>query len=170
MPGPAHEEAWAIRAYLGLKRYAEAVEAYKEAIRLEPDNASAHMGLGGAYRGLDRDAEAVEAFKEAIRLEPDNASAHLAWAGHISGWTATPRRWKPTKRPSAWSRTMPGRTCGLGLAYRGLERDAEAVEAYKEAIRLEPDVDASAHRAWARHIAGWAATPRRWKPSKRPSA
>jgi cytochrome c-type biogenesis protein CcmH/NrfG len=118
-------------AYRGLDRYAEAVEAFKEAIRLEPDNASAHFGLGWAYLGLDRYAEAVEAFKEAIRLEPDNAWAHFGLGeaishaetlrrvlgslqrGHPPGagqclgahvgayrmLTATPRRWKPTKRP-----------------------------------------------------------------------
>ena len=56
-------------------RYNKAINAYKQTIRLKPDDAKAHCGLGVAYVELGRYQEAVEACKEAIRLKPNFAIA-----------------------------------------------------------------------------------------------
>lgn len=58
------------REALESSRYEEAVEAFKGAIRLKPDNAWAHYNLGSAYCSLVRYDEAVMVFREAIRLKP----------------------------------------------------------------------------------------------------
>lgn len=52
----------------------EAVEAFKEAIRLKPEWAEAYSGLGVAYNCLRRFGESVEALRQAIRLTPCRAS------------------------------------------------------------------------------------------------
>ena len=55
----------------------EAVAAYREAIRLKPDFAEAHVRLGGLLCDEKRDYPAAEAeFREAIRLKPDLAVAY----------------------------------------------------------------------------------------------
>jgi tetratricopeptide (TPR) repeat protein len=64
------------RAYLDDKKFPEAVESLKQAIKLKPDYALAHGFLGQAYRPLNRNDEAIEALKEAIRLEPNSAVFH----------------------------------------------------------------------------------------------
>ena len=46
------------------------------AIRIEPNDATAHYNFGIIYDKLGRYDEAVEAFKEAIRIKPDLAGAH----------------------------------------------------------------------------------------------
>jgi tetratricopeptide (TPR) repeat protein len=56
---------------------AGAETAYREAIRLDPEDAEAHDGLGLALTGLERYVEAEAAFREAIRLDPEDAEAHL---------------------------------------------------------------------------------------------
>jgi cytochrome c-type biogenesis protein CcmH/NrfG len=58
---------------VNLGRREEAVEAYKQATRLMPDNADAHFFLALTYVMLQRHPEAVESFKEAIRLKPEYA-------------------------------------------------------------------------------------------------
>ncbi len=65
----------------------EEIEAYKMAIRINPDYADAHYNLGLAYGELDMHKEAIEAFKQAIRIRPDHADAHLnlGVACHKSG-------------------------------------------------------------------------------------
>jgi Flp pilus assembly protein TadD len=77
-----------------LGRYPEEIAACKEAIRLKPDDAEAHVNLGAAYGELGRWQEALEAEKQAIRLNPDDPLAHcnLGAAGR--------RRWRPASRPS----------------------------------------------------------------------
>ena len=58
------------------KNYPEAIEYYKKAIELKPDDAVAWINKGVALRELDQDKKALKAFDKATKLEPDNA---VAW-------------------------------------------------------------------------------------------
>ena len=53
------------------------MEAYKQAIKIDPDYASAHYNLGNTYKDLSMYKEAVESYKQAIRVNPDFVNAHL---------------------------------------------------------------------------------------------
>jgi tetratricopeptide (TPR) repeat protein len=65
----------------GRRRYEQdrvdgAIAAFREAIRLDPDNDEAHLCLGMALVKEDP-AGAIAALGEAIRLRPDSGAAHL---------------------------------------------------------------------------------------------
>ena len=62
--------------YGKLGNYRDAIEAFKQAIRIDPDYANARYNLGVSYSGLDLYRDAIEAFKQAIRIDPDFADAH----------------------------------------------------------------------------------------------
>ena len=62
--------------YGELKSYTKAIEAYKQAIRINPDDADTHFFLGDAYYELGFYEDAIESFKQAIRINPDDADAH----------------------------------------------------------------------------------------------
>ncbi len=49
--------------------YGEAVAAYREAVKLDPVDASAHVRLGVALRGAGDDEEANRAFQAALTLQ-----------------------------------------------------------------------------------------------------
>jgi tetratricopeptide (TPR) repeat protein len=53
-----------------LKRYDQAAEAYKQAIRLEFDYPEAHLNLGAAYNQMGRYEEAIDSYKRALLLKP----------------------------------------------------------------------------------------------------
>src|SRR5579875_1926928 len=120
-------------------RHAEAVTAYKEALRLKPDEALAWVNLGVAYAGLGQHDKAVNAEQEAIRLKPDE---ELAWFdlgvayGHLRQYDNEVSaeqeaiRLKPDDA-DAWT--------GLGFAYDHLGQYDKAVNAEQEALRLKPD-------------------------------
>jgi len=63
--------------YARQKQYDKAVDAYLQAIRLNPGSAEAHQGLGATYHNMGRPAEALEPLRIAVRLDPQNAVAHL---------------------------------------------------------------------------------------------
>jgi len=63
-------------AYYSSGLYREALESYKQAIRIEPDFAEAHYNLGFTYKRLDKHGEAMEAFKQAIQIKPDFFDAY----------------------------------------------------------------------------------------------
>ncbi len=54
----------------------EEIEAYKQAIRTNPDDVQAHYNLGVAYFSSGKYKEAIDALKQAIRIDPDYAMAH----------------------------------------------------------------------------------------------
>jgi Flp pilus assembly protein TadD len=80
---PNNEWAWFSLgvAYRNLERYREAIEAYREALRLKADFATAWNNLGFAYQKMGRSREEIEAYQEALRLEPDFADAWYNLAG-----------------------------------------------------------------------------------------
>jgi tetratricopeptide (TPR) repeat protein len=54
---------------------AEAIEDYRQALKLRPDLLAAHVNLALAYVQLKRTDEAVTSLKEALRLRPDHELA-----------------------------------------------------------------------------------------------
>jgi tetratricopeptide (TPR) repeat protein len=63
---------------------ARAVAALREAIRLKPDDASAHTNLGNALSESGDVRGAIAAYREAIRLNPDYALAHCNLGGALN--------------------------------------------------------------------------------------
>ena len=63
----------------------EASAAYREAIRLKPDDAEGHYGLGNALKGQGKLDEAIAEYREAIRLKPDHAEAHCNLGSALKG-------------------------------------------------------------------------------------
>jgi len=69
-------------------RYDEAIEEYRQALRLHPDNVLVLSNLGVALAKQGHLAEAIEQFREILRTNPNNADAHynvgiaLAQQGH----------------------------------------------------------------------------------------
>ena len=61
-----------------LKTYSKAIEAYMQAIRIDPDDAIAYCNLGFAYDQLGFHEDAREAYMQAIRINPDYAEAHYS--------------------------------------------------------------------------------------------
>ena len=58
------------------KRYQEAIQAYEESLRRDPNQAEALSNLGFCYKSLKRYQKAVGFYQDAIRLKPDLAEAH----------------------------------------------------------------------------------------------
>jgi Flp pilus assembly protein TadD len=56
-----------------LSRYREAIEAYREAVRLKPDDADAWNNLAVAYAQSGNRSAALEAVKELRRYDPQKA-------------------------------------------------------------------------------------------------
>lgn len=61
---------------LKLQKDREAIKAFKESIKLNPNTAETYYGLGFSNFRLGRFRDAGDAFKKAITLEPQMAKAH----------------------------------------------------------------------------------------------
>lgn len=63
--------------YAREKQYDKAVDAFRLAIKLDPNLAAAYFGLGSAYANMGRMSDALEPLKISVRLDPNNSLAHL---------------------------------------------------------------------------------------------
>lgn len=67
-------------AYVWVGEFEPGVGAYKEAIKLNPEDVSAHVQLGIAYNYLRRYPQAVEEYQQAIDLDWNDEEAHYQLA------------------------------------------------------------------------------------------
>jgi tetratricopeptide (TPR) repeat protein len=77
------------RYFEGQRRYEQAVNAYREAIKRDPLMVEAYTGLGMSLAGQQRYDDAIRQFQAAIVLEPQAAHLHnnLGYAYLLSGQT-----------------------------------------------------------------------------------
>ena len=130
-------------------RELDAVEQYREAVRIEPLWDTGHERLGRSFDRLGRLTEAEEAFREAVRLHPDHAPAHtnlgllLAKRGHASLARASFRQ------ALRFDPEYPEAHLFLAMGLAGEGRTAEAIVSLAEAHRLDPTLEPAANNlAW----------------------
>jgi len=137
-----HEEdsAWYClgNAYGNLERYNDAIDAYRQAIRIVPEFAFAWRDLGNAYGNLERYNDAIDAYRQAIRIVPEFDSAwynlgltYFKLKRYDDAIDACRQavRIEP-ENASAW--------LDLGNAYGNLKRYNDAIDAYRQSVRIEP--------------------------------
>lgn len=64
------------RFYEAQARHEQAIFAYREALKREPDHVAAHSGLGVSLAASGRHDEAIAQFQAAIAISPDRAYLH----------------------------------------------------------------------------------------------
>jgi tetratricopeptide (TPR) repeat protein len=65
------------RALSKLQRHSEAVQRYREALRIQSNLVKVWLSLGDELVSMNQIPDARDAYAEAVRIEPDNALAHL---------------------------------------------------------------------------------------------
>ncbi len=121
-----------------------AVAAQREAIRLRPDDASAHYSLAYSLEAQGKVDEAIAEYRATIRLQPDHALAHdnlgmALWAqGKVDEAIAEYRTALRLQPDHANAHV------GLGNALRVQGKVEEAIAEYRTALRLQSD-HANAH-------------------------
>jgi membrane associated rhomboid family serine protease/Flp pilus assembly protein TadD len=94
-----------------------AIVAYRRALELEPDDATAHYDLGIAFERRDRFDEAIRHFARALELEPSDTRRHALAGAYVNQ--------------------------GVTLARKG--KTLEAIAAYRSALEIE-EANANTHR------------------------
>jgi tetratricopeptide (TPR) repeat protein len=109
----------------------EAIEPYKQAIRINPDHAGAHYNLGESYSISGMHKEAIEPYKQVIRINPDHAEAHygLGVAYSISGMHK--EAIEPYKQVIRINPDHAEAHYGLGVAYHWSNDRDSAVEQHE---------------------------------------
>ena len=145
-PATAEQFVAAGNKFALAKQYDQAVEAYRQALKLKPDLAAAHHGLGSVYVNLGRNAEAIEHLRAAARLDPENPIAHLNLGISLANLRRGEEALSELNEAKRLSPQDARVYNEIGNALHNVfGRFEEALAAYKEARRLNPNAPAVHH-------------------------
>jgi tetratricopeptide (TPR) repeat protein len=121
------------------KKYAEAIETYKIAVRLDPNYAPAFGGLGDAYLNSGNSQQAEVAYKEQVRLAPNDADAQYDLGYFFNAMGRHGEAFSPLVKATSLDPTFAEAFYGIGYAYsRGTEFE-KSIGFYRSAIKNKPD-------------------------------
>jgi tetratricopeptide (TPR) repeat protein len=140
---PSHAEAkWAFNLWGGalhdLGKEEEAIEKYKKAIELDPNDASPYNGWGNALGDLGKEEGAIEKYKKAIELDPKYAISYYNWGIALSDLGKEEEAIEKYKKTIELDPNDTSPYNGWGNALGELGKNEEAIEKYKKAIELDP--------------------------------
>ncbi len=121
------------------RKWSEAIDAYKLAIRLDPNYAPAYGGLGDAHFNSGNWEQGLAAYKEQARIEPNNAQAQydLGYAYNAMGRHG--EAFAPLVKATSLDPGFAEAYYGIGYAYlRGADFE-KSISFFKSAIRLQAD-------------------------------
>jgi TonB family protein len=141
--------------YLALGRHAEAVEALKKAVLVNPNDAVAYAKLGLAYSGLHQYKESVAVLKMAIRIKREVVDGEAYYQlGHayiaLSKNSDALEAFKQALNITRAQALDPSRAKGqkftslsnihysLALAYHNMGRYGNAIKQLQEVLTLDP--------------------------------
>lgn len=126
------------------RKWSEASDAYKLAIRVDPNYAPAHGGLGYAHLNAGNPEQALAAFKEQVRLAPGDAQAQFDLGYYYNFMGRHGEAFAPLVKASQLDPTFAEPFYEIGYAYLRGEDFNKSIGFFRSAIRLKPDY-AEAH-------------------------
>ncbi len=121
------------------QNYAEAAEAYEEAIQLNPDQWGYYLNLGLAYKKLNEREKAAAAFQKAVELNPDSFSSNK----ELGEVLAKEGKFEEAKayylKATELDPDDPDAFYNLGVCLTNLGESDGAVDAFLRTIELKAD-------------------------------
>jgi Flp pilus assembly protein TadD len=125
---------------------AEAVLAFLEAVRLDPDLAEAHFRLALGYEALGKHEEAeaeykkaVEAYKKYFEENENDAEAHYALGQTYANLGQYSEAIRQYKEATKLKDDDPDMFYDLGVAYTKLAQYDAAAAAFSKSLEIDPD-------------------------------
>jgi tetratricopeptide (TPR) repeat protein len=124
----------------------EAVELFRKAVVLDPDDAAVHFAMATALSKVGREHEAVEQYRQACVLDPNNAEwlASLAVSLAVNGdMDGAIESWRKSLAIDPANATVES---DMGAALFQSGKQEEGIATVRKALEIDPKL-ASAHKA-----------------------
>jgi tetratricopeptide (TPR) repeat protein len=131
----------ASRAALG--RYDGAIDSFKRAITLKPDDASSYFNIGNVQKETGALDAAIANYDSALKIKPDHVAA-LRNKGNVLQDKGDARAAIASYKSAIEIEPQNAAThYNMGVALQGLGDIKAAVDCYKQALRIKPDYAAA---------------------------
>jgi predicted O-linked N-acetylglucosamine transferase (SPINDLY family) len=116
-----------------------AINAFKQAVYLDPDYAEAHFNLGLANTTLGNFEAAIENYNQCLRLNPDHTETRYNLANALLKKNDINAAIQAYKKVIRLDPHHAQAFNNLGLALKISAKTSEAIQNFKQAIELKPD-------------------------------
>lgn len=126
-------------AYGNLNRHQEAIDAYRQALKIRPNDAKVWCNLGAAFNTLKRHDEAIDGYRQALKIDPADA---VTWNNLGNAYGDLKRHDEAIEAYRQALKIRPDYAeawCNLGKTYTDLKRHDQAIETYRQALTIRPD-------------------------------
>jgi Tfp pilus assembly protein PilF len=130
--------------YLAIGRTPEAIDRFREALRLDPRYGEAHNNLGTALQTAGQTGAAIDQFRRALRLRPNDDRVHLNLGNALREAGRDADAIAAFRRAIALNPESRDAYNNLGVALAGQQKLEEALRHFQRALALDPDY-ADAH-------------------------
>ena len=120
------------------RKWPEAIDVYKLAIRIDPNYAPAHGGLGYVYLSSGNPELAHAAFKEQVRLAPRDADAQFDLGSFYNQMGRHGEAFAPLVKATQLDPGFAEAHYEIGYAYLRGEDFEKSIGFFRSAIRLKP--------------------------------
>ena len=124
-------------------RHDQAIQAFRQAIALDPNRADSYYNLANLLTDQDRELEAERAFRLSLQLNPKAPLALHNLGICLNGQQRFDEGLTMLTRSVQEDPTSADAWCNLGLSYFGLEDFDQAKQAFAKAIALDQSHGAS---------------------------
>src|SRR5262249_19513102 len=124
---------------------AAAVEAYQNAVRLQPDLAEAHYHLGRTLARLGRTEEATSAFRRTTALQSRHAAAHRQLGVTLAARGLLGDAAEPCRKAVYCDPKLLQAYENLGNVWNMLGRRAEAQDVWRRWLEQAPESPVARH-------------------------
>lgn len=129
------------RGYMAARRIGDAIQAWRQATRLDPANHVAWQDLGSALMQIGRLPDAIGAFRRAIVAKPDFAAAHHMLGMALESQGNETLAVGALRRAVALSPKLADAHARLGTLLMSLSRRPEAIASLRRAAAVAPQAD-----------------------------
>jgi len=119
-------------------RIPEAMDLFKQALRINPDNDAAYYNLGTALALTGRMSEAIDQYEQALRIKPNFAKAHNNLGNALLLTGRTSEAIDQYEQALLIRPNFAEAHGNLGAALGQMGRISEAIEQVKAALRINP--------------------------------
>ncbi len=121
------------------KKWPEAIDAYKLAIRLDANYAPAHSGLGSVYMNMGNWKEALAAYNEQVRVAPSDSQAQYDLGFFYNAMGRHGDAFAPLVKAVSLNPSFAEAHYEIGYAYVRIDDFEKSLAYLRNALRLRPD-------------------------------
>jgi len=131
-------------AFLQAGRMTEAMEQFKQAVQINPNDAGTYMNWGAALMQADRAPEAIEQFEQVLKVDPEDADAHYNLGAALMQVERMPEAIEQLELTLKINPDSTNAHYSLGCALMHTGRMTDAIEQFEQVLKINPE-DAEAH-------------------------